>query len=141
MRVITSVHVKAWQMAMLALAVSTRLSFRAAMKSVSVREVSYKHRGFLISVAHRLPLHHPPPRYVYFLMLYIICFTSNLSYRSLTIIPISSSFVHKAHRRAYCKSGNVQPHYVKSKYGQPHYVKSGQGVFWQVQKVRLGFQG
>ena len=26
-----------------------------------------------------LPLHHPPPRYVYFLMLYIICFTSNLS--------------------------------------------------------------
>ena len=51
---------------------------------------------------HCLPLyrHHPPPRYVYFLMLYIICFTSNLSISNHHIY-LSSTFIRAAHREPY----------------------------------------
>ena len=55
---------------------------------------------FLLSVAHRLPhhlpLHHPLPRYVCFLMLYIICITSKLSISDHHTY-LSSFFVHNSH--------------------------------------------
>ena len=96
MRVIITSRAFTWHQIIveLATAVSTRLSFHAAMMTVSVREVLSMcrrevllmcrgfRRGFLLPAKEllRLPLHHPPPpRYVYFFMLYIICFTSNLS--------------------------------------------------------------
>ena len=86
MRVITSRHATTWHMVIITLTVLTLPSFRAAMEPVSVREASYKHRDFLISVAHRLPLHHPPPRYVYFLMLSI--YALRPIYQTLTIVSI-----------------------------------------------------
>ena len=102
MRVITSAHANTWHMViMLAMLASTQLSFRAAMKPVSVRGELSMRRGFLISAPHHLPLHHPPPpRYVYFLMLYIICFTSNLSISNHHIY-LSSTFIRAAHREPY----------------------------------------
>ena len=109
MRVITTAHANTWHMVVVVMAMdptaaSTQLSFHAAMKSVSVREVSYKHRGFLLPakeflrLPHHLPHYHPPTclrraRYEYFLMLYIK-YASRPIYQSLTIISFSSSFIH-----------------------------------------------
>ena len=94
MRVITSAHANTWHMVvqitwelvLVAMLASTRLSFHAVMEPVSVREASLMRRDFLISVAHRLPLHHPPPRYVYFLMLSI--YALRPIYQTLTIVSI-----------------------------------------------------
>ena len=75
-----------WELVLVAMLASTRLSFHAVMEPVSVREASLMRRDFLISVAHRLPLHHPPPRYVYFLMLSI--YALRPIYQTLTIVSI-----------------------------------------------------